>query len=32
MAQRKTSFPSRGLCIFQEQAAWQMGLKMETQI
>ena len=29
---RKTNLPSRRSCIFQEEAAWQMGLKMETYI
>ena len=28
----KPSLPSRRSCILQEQTAWQMGLKMETQI
>ena len=32
MARDITSLPSRRSCVFQEQAAWQMGLKMETQI
>ena len=32
MAQEKPSLPSRRSCILQEQTAWQMGLKMETQI
>ena len=32
IARDKPTLPSRKSCIFQEQAAWQMGLKMETLI